>query len=172
MKAARARRLALFTTAWALAVIDLALKAGARHALTEPVDLHILQLRLAYNTGAAFSLGDALPTGTVLAATGIITVAMAAYGWRAAPTANRGQRLAGAAVLGGAAGNVIDRATYGAVTDYLHTGWWPTFNLADVFIVCGVALLLLTTWRASSRPVHRQAEAVSEQGQQRPRVDT
>jgi len=149
VKAARARRLALFTTAWALAVIDLALKAGARHALTEPVDLHILQLRLAYNTGAAFSLGDALPTGTVLVATGIITLAMAAYGWRTAPTTNPGQRLAG---------------TYGAVTDYLHTGWWPTFNLADVFIVCGVALLLLTTWRASSQPAHRQA--VPEQGQQ------
>ena len=32
----------------------------------------------------------------------------------------------------------------GVVTDYLHTGWWPTFNLADTAIVVGALLLVLT----------------------------
>lgn len=33
------------------------------------------------------------------------------------------------------------------VTDYLHTGWWPTFNLADVFIVCGGLAMVALSWR-------------------------
>ena len=41
------------------------------------------------------------------------------------------------AVLGGASANLIDRALNGHVTDYLHTGWWPTFNVADTCIVLG-----------------------------------
>lgn len=33
------------------------------------------------------------------------------------------------------------------VTDYLHTGWWPTFNLADALIVRGAILPVLATVR-------------------------
>ncbi|MDI3422275.1 signal peptidase II [Streptomyces luteolus] len=43
--------------------------------------------------------------------------------------------------------NLIDRAADGVVTDYLHSGWWPTFNLADAFIVCGGLLLVALSWR-------------------------
>ena len=42
---------------------------------------------------------------------------------------------------GGAFANVIDRARDGVVTDYLHTDWWPTFNLADAFISVGAGHL-------------------------------
>ncbi|MEU0566043.1 signal peptidase II [Nonomuraea sp. NPDC005983] len=48
----------------------------------------------------------------------------------------------------------------GIVTDYLHTGWWPTFNLADVFITAGAAALILAGLRpqpaspAGTRPGH------------------
>lgn len=49
-------------------------------------------------------------------------------------------------VIGGAIGNVIDRARFGAVVDFLdfHAfGWhWYAFNVADAAIVCGVGLLL------------------------------
>ena len=51
--------------------------------------------------------------------------------------------------LSAAVANVIDRAADGQVTDYLHTGWFPTFNLADVFVVTGAAVLVLASWRAS-----------------------
>lgn len=48
-------------------------------------------------------------------------------------------------IAGGAAGNIVDRVHQGAVTDFLdfHIGnWhWPTFNMADVAISIGVALL-------------------------------
>ncbi len=44
---------------------------------------------------------------------------------------------------------MIDRAADGLVTDYLHTGWFPTFNFADVFIVIGAATLVVASWRAT-----------------------
>lgn len=122
---AGSRRL-LLLAAVAVAAIDLVAKALAEARLSDtPVDLGLVQLRLAHNSGVAFSLGDALPTSVVVALTAAITAVIALYGWRHAPTASRIQLLAGAAIIGGAAANVIDRARDGVVTDYLHTGWWP-----------------------------------------------
>jgi len=50
-------------------------------------------------------------------------------------------------ILGGAIGNVIDRARFGAVFDFLDfhlAGWhWPAFNVADAAIVVGVAVLFI-----------------------------
>ena len=54
-------------------------------------------------------------------------------------------------ILGGAAGNVFDRAVYGRVTDFLllYAGnfQWPAFNVADTAIVCGSGLLLIDLLR-------------------------
>jgi signal peptidase II len=48
-------------------------------------------------------------------------------------------------LLGGALGNVIDRARDGAVTDFIKLPAWPAFNLADVSITFGVIVLLYVT---------------------------
>lgn len=50
-------------------------------------------------------------------------------------------------ILGGAAGNLVDRIFEGEVTDYVDLRVWPIFNAADVAIVLGVALLLLAALR-------------------------
>ncbi|MCQ0090302.1 signal peptidase II [Roseovarius sp. M141] len=54
-------------------------------------------------------------------------------------------------VIGGALGNIVDRLRFGGVTDfldfYLGTAHWPAFNLADVFVVCGVGILLIVAGR-------------------------
>jgi signal peptidase II len=54
-------------------------------------------------------------------------------------------------IIGGAISNVIDRLTHGFVIDFLdiHMGiWhWPTFNIADVFVVIGVLGVLLKELR-------------------------
>jgi signal peptidase II len=55
-------------------------------------------------------------------------------------------------ILGGAAGNLLDRLSTGEVTDYLDLEFWPlqrwpVFNAADVAIVLGAAILLLASLR-------------------------
>jgi len=50
-------------------------------------------------------------------------------------------------ILGGAAGNLLDRLTAGEVTDYIHFSFWYIFNAADAAIVAGVGLLLLSALR-------------------------
>ena len=111
-----------------------------------------VRLQLAYNPGVAFSLGDTLPRWVVTAVTGAITLAVAIFTWRVAATANMPTRLGLTAILTGALANLIDRAVDGTVIDYLHTGWFPTFNLPDVFLTAGSALLLLGALRAPPRP--------------------
>lgn len=109
-------------------------------------------LVLAYNKGAAFSFLAAesgwqryLFTGIALAATVFIIYLLRRHA---------GQRLfcwALALVLGGAIGNVIDRSIYGHVIDFLDfhvAGWhWPAFNVADMAICTGAAMLVLDELR-------------------------
>lgn len=45
-------------------------------------------------------------------------------------------------VVGGSVSNLFDRVVHGYVTDFVDFGFWPSFNLADTFIVCGVAVLI------------------------------
>ncbi|WP_440899232.1 signal peptidase II [Actinosynnema sp.] len=139
-------RAALFTIAAVGAVADLAAKVLAERNLVDgPVDLGPLQLRLLHNEGVAFSLGSSLPAGVVTAVTALITLGVALHAHRTAPSTPRWGRVALALVLGGAVGNLVDRAFDGAVTDYFHTGWFATFNVADVLISAGAVLLVLVT---------------------------
>lgn len=147
------RRGQLAAVAAGIAGVDLAGKAWADTALSgRTVNGGLLDLQLAYNRGVAFSLGNAAPRVVVVLLTAAITAIVAVWGWRLAPTGAPRLRLAVAAVLGGAVANLIDRARDGVVTDYLHTGWWPTFNLADVAICLGAALVALDALRTPDTP--------------------
>ena len=59
-------------------------------------------------------------------------------------------------IFGGAVGNLIDRARFGAVVDFLDFYWrgyhWPAFNVADSAISVGVALLALRLLVAPPTP--------------------
>src|SRR5215217_2253804 len=50
-------------------------------------------------------------------------------------------------ILGGAAGNLLDRLASGVVPDFVHFNFWYIFNAADAAIVVGVGLLLLSGLR-------------------------
>lgn len=145
------RRAALVATVTVLTAVDLGLKAWASAALADGqvVDLGLVQLRLTFNPGVAFSLGASLPAAVVIGVIGLIVVALAIFAWRVTATATAPARLALAVILAGAVANLVDRAADGVVTDYLHTGWFPTFNLADVFITVGAAAMVLASLTGS-----------------------
>ena len=147
-------RIALVAAAVIVAGLDLGVKTWAARELNDgsSTDLGLLHLRLVFNPGVAFSFGDTLPPAVLLGATGVIVVALAVFAFWSARSATWPCVLALAALVGGAVANVIDRAADGLVTDFLHTGWFPTFNLADVFVVTGAAVLAVISWRVSATP--------------------
>ncbi|WP_236777388.1 signal peptidase II [Arthrobacter crystallopoietes] len=132
---------------WAavLAGADLAVKAAAEALLSggKLIDLGVINFRLLYNPGVAFSFGADLPDWVIIAATGLIIAGLAWYALSSAPTMARMSRAGAGLLLGGALGNFIDRLDGRGVVDYLHTGWFPTFNLADIFVTAGVAAFVL-----------------------------
>ena len=115
-----------------------------------------LDLVLAYNTGAAFSL---LSTAGgwqrwLFIGLALVICVFIVHWLRDLPRDARGTPLALSLILGGAAGNLIDRVHVGAVVDFIdfHVGdWhWPAFNMADSAICVGAALLVLDTFRRKS----------------------
>ncbi len=139
----RAQRMGLACAAAAFG-IDQASKAvvlAFAPILREGVELlPIFNLILAHNRGASFGLLSGLPWWA-LAIVAILFVWL----WR---TDVRPVGAAIGLVIGGALGNVLDRARWGGVVDFLdfHLGTyhWPAFNMADVAIVSGLGLLLFT----------------------------
>lgn len=149
----------------AVAITAVALDAGTKLAavrwLHEPVDLGLVRLRVAFNTGIAFSIGADQPRALVLALTGLAVLALTMAAWRG----HLGGPIPAGLIVGGGLANLIDRATGGSVVDLIDLGWFAVFNLADVFITAGVALLLLTSARepsTESPPPAQQPEAVDD----------
>jgi len=110
----------------------------------------LLSLTYVQNRGAAFGVfSDAeLPYQSMLFS--LVSIAalggIAAYAWRL-PAASRLPQTALALIMGGALGNLIDRARLGHVVDFVDFYWnahhWPAFNVADSAITVGVVLLIL-----------------------------
>ncbi len=102
-----------------------------------------------HNTGAAFSfLADASGWQNWLFTIVAVIVSIGIVWWLIT-LPGEGRRMLGlglALVLGGAVGNIIDRALYGYVIDFLllhYRDWsYPAFNIADSAITCGVILIL------------------------------
>jgi len=105
-----------------------------------------------HNSGIAFGL-FASRTSAVVALTGVAVVSMLIFFWRSA-TRHRLLPVALGFVLGGSLSNLLDRVRLGYVTDFLHVRFWPAFNLADSFIVLGVALLFLSFVAADRTSPH------------------
>lgn len=126
---------------------DLAVKAIAELQLREgqTIEGGLVDLRLYFNPGVAFSFGADLPPIVVLLITGAIIAGLAWFLLTSAETLGRLGRVGGSLLLGGAVGNFLDRLAGGGVIDYLHVSWFATFNLADVLISIGVGLLVLGT---------------------------
>ena len=129
------------------------LLADARLVFHEPVGLlPFFNLRLAYNTGAAFSfLGNAGGWQRwFFAGISVLVISVLVVWMRRLKPEQWQLSAAFALIIGGALGNLIDRLVYGHVIDfidvYYKTWHWPTFNIADSAITVGAGLLLLDAW--------------------------
>lgn len=141
------RPLTVLIGAVILAGIDLGIKAGMEALLMDGrvIDAGLVNLRLFYNMGVAFSLGTNLPPLVVIAFTGAIIAGLMWFLMGSANSFSRTGRTGGTLLLGGALGNFVDRTVGNGVVDYLHSGWFPTFNLADVFVTTGAGLIIIGT---------------------------
>ncbi len=54
-------------------------------------------------------------------------------------------------LLGGAIGNLVDRIRQGYVTDFIELPHWPSFNVADISITCGVVVLVIVLELGNAR---------------------
>jgi signal peptidase II len=150
-------------TAAVVLVLDQVTKVVALDGLAPGVPIDIVDgffsLTLVMNPGLAFGLLSGTPASWrwivallsmgALAVLGVIGLRLLAEGgWPA--------RFALGLVFGGAIGNLIDRARFGAVVDFLDFYWrgyhWPAFNVADSAITVGVLVLALHLLWSSPAP--------------------
>jgi signal peptidase II len=121
-----------------------------------PLSIHHVQ-----NTGIAF--------GFFSGATSIVTIVTAiAVVWMLVFFARSGARhpvlpAALGLLAGGSTSNLVDRIRLGHVTDFIDLSYWPAFNLADSFIVVGVAILLgaLVAADRAPRPPRRTLDVAA-----------
>jgi signal peptidase II len=110
-----------------------------------------MEIVLAWNRGISYGLfqqeGDLGRWFLVVVSFGA-AVWLARWMWRETRMATV---LGLALIIGGALGNGVDRAVFGAVVDFVHLHWgsfsWYIFNIADAAIVVGVAALMYTSLR-------------------------
>jgi signal peptidase II len=119
----------------------------------------LLSLTLVLNPGLAFGLLGGLPDTWrwIVAALSLVALAvLARVALRVLPVGGLFGRLAIGLIFGGAVGNLIDRARFGAVVDFVDVYWgtwhWPAFNVADSAITVGVAVLALRLLNERSVP--------------------
>jgi signal peptidase II len=134
---------------WALAaltaVVIVALDQGTKQLVDNTVDpgrpVHLIlgiDIANTRNNGVAFGLFGGASTLVLTLTVATIAALVAYFALRAQEP---GAWLAVGLVVGGAAGNLIDRVRLGAAIDFIDPPAWPAFNFADVAIVLGVALL-------------------------------
>ncbi len=131
-----------------LIIVDQLTKHWAGDALADGRTIHViwtLQLNLAFNSGMAFSRASGFGPIIAVVATLVIVWLLASL--------RGGSSWLGAfgmgCVIGGAAGNLIDRMfrdeawLRGSVVDFIDFQWFPIFNVADIAINVGAAALIL-----------------------------
>lgn len=137
-------------------VVDQLTKIWAERTLAgrDPISVvgELLQLRLLYNPGAAFSMGtDSTWVFTVLASVVVVAIV-----WQARRLGSLAWAVALGLLLGGAAGNLVDRLVRepgpgrGHVVDFLALPNFPVFNVADIGITCAAVLIILLALRGTS----------------------
>ena len=136
--------------------VDQATKSGIRAWLAVgeswPSRDMLLSITRVENSGAAFGILQG--AGTFLVIVSVIGLGAIAAFVLLTPL-GRWYRLAIGSVLGGALGNFVDRVIHGTVTDFIDPKWYPSFNVADSAIVCGVIALIALSFFDNSLEAER-----------------
>lgn len=149
----RSRYITAGLIATAVVVADLLTKRWASSTYTaEPVDIlgSFLQFRFVENTGAAFSMFQG--AGPFFGVAAVVAIGVVLWFLRSAR--NGWEVAAFGLIIGGAAGNLIDRIARGpglldgSVIDWVNLWFIPTFNIADASITVAVVLLLIGSWQS------------------------
>ena len=150
----------------ALIAADQLTKSIARATLAAqmPRQYGFVTLMYTTNPGAFLSLGAGLPPNVRAGLfSGVVTIALgiAAIALVRGNIQSRGDEVALAAIIGGGAGNLIDRIRFGGrVTDFIYMSAGPLhtgiFNIADVAITCGILWLALSWAPASFRAMRER----------------
>jgi signal peptidase II len=163
-------------TAVAVLVTDQVTKLVVRSTLPVGVSKpgfipHIIDLTSVRNSGAAFGLFPGQRPVFLLTSL-LVLFAIAAY-WRRARPREWPVVAALATVAGGSIGNLIDRAFIGYVTDFFEFAFmqFPVFNVADMGIVCGVAVLMVWILFGPQPIPAREAPADAEEAEAVPNAD-
>jgi len=106
-----------------------------------PVIPPILHLTYVQNTGAAFGLLRGHHAFFIVCS--LLVIGWIIWELRGKPSLDASSRWGFALVLGGAAGNLVDRLRLGWVIDFIDLRVWPVFNVGDTAITVGVTLLFL-----------------------------
>ena len=126
-------------------ITKIAIQQGMALHQSYPLLGEMVQLTYIRNPGAAF--GITLGGRWVYLVLSVIACVIMLYYLLRLPPAERWGRYAMMGILGGAIGNLIDRALYGEVTDFIDIGMgayrWPVFNIADTAITIGIILLFI-----------------------------
>jgi len=100
-----------------------------------------------HNTGAAFGLfqGQSFVLTIVASIAVTVILAYALVSYRYFPWLDSMlSKSALGLMLGGTAGNLIDRLRFGYVTDFINFGYWPAFNVADSAVTVGVIIFAIS----------------------------
>lgn len=114
-----------------------------------PVINNVFHITYILNPGAAFGMFANKTTFFILVT--IVLLLGVAIFYKYLKQEGKVAILALGMVVGGAIGNMIDRFRYGQVVDFLDFRIWPIFNLADVAIVTGMALLMIKILRSEPK---------------------
>ena len=147
------RRFALVV--FAIVALDLLTKLIAVRALPPYLGVPLMgdafQLRLVYNSGAAFGLNVGDHSRWIFMTLSVAAIVVLISMLRTTRPGDWLRLYALAAICAGAFGNLIDRIRSArGVVDFLDVGVgalrWPTFNVADMAVTCGAVALALSLW--------------------------
>src|SRR3989338_8567585 len=123
-------------------ITKILVRTGIKEGTSIEIIPKLIYFTHATNTGASFSMLTNYSFLLTIIAVFVIIGIFIFY-----PKIPLQYRTAAALILGGAAGNLIDRLQYGTVTDFINVQIWPIFNVADSAITIAAILLIVIVWK-------------------------